>query len=270
MDHFMKKELDLLRKTAPLVHHITNYVTVNDCANITLAIGASPVMADDEGEAAAMARLASSLVINIGTLNQRTIPSMMAAGKAANEKGIPVILDPVGAGATPLRTDTARKLMETISFAVIRGNLSEILCLAGLGAHTKGVDVSMEDRAMDPEGAAKTLAEKTGAVTAVTGAVDVITDGKRRAFISNGVPLMGRVTGTGCMCSSLIGSFCGADPDHPFEAAAAAVTAMGVLGDIAMEAAGEKGTGSFRAALMDAASKLTGDELERRAKYREA
>ena len=132
--------LENVRERAPLVHHITNYVTVNDCANITLSIGASPVMADDINEVEAMTSIASSLVINIGTLNSRTVECMIKAGKKANEVGIPVILDPVGAGATPYRTKVAKTIMDNIELAVIRGNLSEIKTLYGINTKTKGVD----------------------------------------------------------------------------------------------------------------------------------
>jgi hydroxyethylthiazole kinase len=263
--------LNKVRENKPLVHHITNYVTVNDCANITLAIGASPVMADAIGEAADIAAIARAVVLNMGTLNERTIPSMIAAGKAANAKGIPVVFDPVGAGASRLRNDTAADLIREVKLSVIRGNISEIKFTAGLGSQTKGVDASDSDLAGAGGAgqAAQTLARKLGCVVVISGAVDAISDGKKTVFVENGHPMLGNLTGTGCMCSSLIGSFCGAVPDEPLAAAAAAMMCMGIAGELAYESAGQRGNGSFRAALHDAVSRIDAATLEKLARYHE-
>ena len=263
--------LDRVRKNKPLVHHITNYVTVNDCANITLAIGASPVMADALDEAADIAAIAQAVVLNMGTLNERTIPSMIAAGKAANAKGIPVVFDPVGAGASKLRNDTAAAVISAVKLAVIRGNISEIRFVAGLSSRTKGVDASDSDiaGANDAGQTAKALAQKLGCVVVISGAVDTISDGKKNALIENGHPMLGNLTGTGCMCSSLIGSFCGAAPDEPFAAAVAAMLSMGIAGELAYQNAGQLGNGSFRIALHDAISRMDTQTFEKLARCRE-
>jgi hydroxyethylthiazole kinase len=260
--------VDFLRTAVPLVHNITNYVTVNDCANALLAIGASPIMADDMEEAADITSISSALVINIGTLNQRTIASMLAAGKRANERGIPVVLDPVGAGASRLRNETVRKILEQVKIAVLRGNISEVSFVAGLDVSTKGVDASDSDAKHDAVSVAKTVAEQLGCTAAVTGAVDVISDGKRTAEIRNGHPMLGRVTGTGCMTSALVGAFAGACGDR-FTAAVAGIAAMGIAGEIAFEQAGSAGTGSFHIAVIDALSRLDGKLVERMAKIDE-
>jgi hydroxyethylthiazole kinase len=250
--------LDVLHSKKPLVHHITNYVTVNDCANIVLAIGASPIMADDLDEVEAITAIASALVLNIGTLNQRTITSMLAAGKKANELQIPVVLDPVGAGASPLRNETTRELLKQIQVSVLRGNMSEIRFVSGLAASTKGVDASeadLENTSRNGGQIAQALAQKLKCVVAITGAIDYIADGVRTASIANGHPMLSRVTGTGCMCTSLVGSFCGATSNY-FEAAVSGVACMGIAGEMAFKVAGDRGTGSFRTAIIDSISKL--------------
>ena len=255
--------LDALRAEKPLVHHITNYVTVNDCANMTLAIGASPIMADAMEEAADIARLSSALVLNIGTLNSRTAASMLAAGKAANEKGIPVVFDPVGAGASAFRNDAAAQILREVRVSVVRGNISEVRFLAGLSSNTKGVDASADDEADNAADVAQIVARALHCVVAITGAIDTIADAARVIHIRNGHPMMADVTGTGCMCTSLVGSFCGASPQH-FEATAAAVMCMGIAGELAFEAVGQKGTGSYRAALADAVSRMDKNTMEER------
>lgn len=256
--------LEKLREHRPLVHHITNYVTVNDCANAVLAIGGSPVMADDEEEAAHMAAGASALVLNLGTLNRRTIPSMLRAGKAANQHRVPVVLDPVGVGATPLRRETAGRILQEVSCAVIRGNLSEISFLLDGVSTGRGVDSGAEDGS-GAAAVARRAAAKFGCVAAVTGAVDYISDGKRTVAVHNGCPMLSRVTGTGCMTSSLTGAFCGAAEGDFFTAAAAAVACMGIAGETALAAAGQKGAGSFHIALMDALSLLDAGRFLRQA-----
>jgi hydroxyethylthiazole kinase len=242
----------------PLVHHLTNYVTVNDCANIVLALGGSPVMADDEGEVGEMVAHASALVINIGTLNERTIRSMLVAGKRANELGIPVVLDPVGAGATTLRTKTADRILKIVKLAVLRGNMSEIKALAGAAGTTRGVD-STDDSAQGWE-IALSMAQKYQCAVAITGARDVITDGTKGGFIDNGHPTLSQVTGTGCMASSLVGCFCGVTKDY-YLASCAGVMAMGLAGEKAFKNLGPLGIGSFRMNLMDAIYQLSPEDF---------
>ena len=260
-----------IRESKPLVHHITNYVTVNDCANITLAVGASPIMSDAMEEAREIAAISGALVLNIGTPNERTINSMLAAGKKANELNIPVALDPVGAGASGFRNETVSKLIEQIHFSVIRGNLSEIRYVAGLGGTTKGVDASEMDMSGDIQSGidtAKILADKLGCVIAITGAADIISDGKHTVLIENGHEMLGAVTGTGCMCTSLIGSSYAVTSDY-FLAAVSGVLYMGIAGEIAFEKVGQKGTGSFRVSIIDEISKLDADTVRRRARIYE-
>ena len=273
-----KKIIELLKDVKeknPLVHHITNYVTVNDCANITLAIGGSPVMADDIEEVSDMVSLASTLVINIGTLNSRSVESMLAAGKRANELKIPVILDPVGAGATPYRTQTAKRIINEVKLAVIRGNLSEIKILYGIEAKIKGVDACESDSADNNERAkakkmAKVLANKFNNVVAITGAVDLITDGKTLYTVENGHKIMSKVTGTGCMCTSLIGSYLGAG-DNKLIATLAGVVSMGIAGEIAYEGLDKSkdGTGTLKVKILDAIYNLSEVDIIKRSKINE-
>jgi hydroxyethylthiazole kinase len=222
-----------IRSRQPLVHHITNYVTVNDCANIVLAIGASLIMADDIDEVKSIVSISSALVLNIGTLNGRTIESMIAAGQKANELNIPVIFDPVGAGASELRNRTTEKLMEKIKISVLRGNMSEIRFVAGLESETKGVDVSASDLASGLEirrELAANTAKKFTCVTAITGEKDIISDGGRELIIENGTKMLSNVTGTGCMCSSLVGAFCSVTRDYLI-AAAGGILSVGIAGE---------------------------------------
>lgn len=256
-----------VREKSPLVHNITNYVTVNDVANIELAMGASPIMADDESEAADIASIANALVINIGTLNSRTIVSMVKAGKAANSKGIPVVFDPVGAGASALRNETTEKLLKEVKMTVIRGNVSEMSYIAGISANTKGVDVSADDLRRDKLSIAKAVSEKYGCTAAITGEVDVITDGKRSVEIHNGVAELSRVTGTGCMTTGLLGGF--AAVCEPFAAAVCAVASMGIAGELSFERNCKPGTGSFHIGLIDAISLMNGEIFTERAKINE-
>lgn len=245
----------ITREKSPLVHNMTNYVTVNDCANAVLAIGASPVMADEIDEVRDMVSIASALVINIGTLNRRTIESMLAAGKRANELNIPVIFDPVGAGATPLRTKVSQRIMSEIKLSVIRGNMSEIKCVSGLASSTKGVDAA-EDDAAEESGAdiAANLAKKLGCTVAITGAVDIISDGERVCRISNGVADMSKITGTGCMTTSMTGGYVGAC-GKAYEGAVTAIAVMGISGEISLEQS--RGTGSLRSGIIDSLSNMT-------------
>ena len=267
------KMLEAVRKNCPLIHNITNYVTVNDCANIVLACGASPIMADDREEAAEIAALCGGLNINIGTLNSRTVASMMIAGKRANELGHPVVLDPVGAGASRLRTETAMGLLKEVRFAVIRGNISEIKTLAAGSGTTKGVDADGADKVTEENldeviAFAKAFASKTGAVIAITGAIDIVADGNRAYCIRNGHPMMYSITGTGCQLSAMTAAFVTANPDHPLEAAAAAVAAMGHAGEIAYRRLTEMdGNAFYRTCIIDAIYNMTPERLEEGAKY---
>jgi hydroxyethylthiazole kinase len=227
-------------------------------------------MADAIGEAAEIASIANAVVLNMGTLNEHTIPSMIAAGKSANAKGIPVIFDPVGAGASKLRNDTAADIIEAVKLSVIRGNISEIRFIAGLQSQTKGVDASESDIAGAGSAGqtAKELAQKHGCIVVVSGAVDTISDGKKIIYVENGNPMLSRLTGTGCMCSSLIGAFCGAAPGDPLTASVAAMLCMGIAGELACKKAGQ--TGSFHAALHDAISCMEAKTMENLSKYSEA
>lgn len=248
-----------LKAKSPLIHHITNYVTVNDCANIVLAIGASPVMADDLEEVEEMVGFASALVLNIGTLNSRTIISMLAAGKCAKSRGIPIILDPVGVGATKLRTNTALKLINEVKPDIIRGNMSEIKVLAGLDVAIKGVDSLADEN--DGAKIAKKLADELKCIIAITGKTDIVSDGQHSCLINNGHKMLADVTGTGCMTTSLIGAFCGANPDK-FTATVAGITSMGLAGEMAYNSLNPKeGIGTFRTRLFDNIYNLTPEML---------
>ena len=262
-----------VRKTCPLVHNITNYVTVNDCANIVLACGASPIMADDKDEVAEITALCAALNINIGTLNSRTIDSMLLAGKTANGLGHPVVFDPVGAGASRLRTDTARRLLDEVRFTVIRGNVSEIKTLAAGSGTTKGVDADVADRVTEENldeavAFAKAFAAKTGAVVAITGAIDIVADAKTAYCIRNGHAMMSSITGTGCQLSAMTAAFVAANPEKPLEAAAAAVCAMGLAGELAhAHLAPCEGNATYRNRIIDAIYHLTPAALEKGANY---
>ncbi|MDR3553571.1 MAG: hydroxyethylthiazole kinase [Syntrophobacteraceae bacterium] len=239
--------VEQIRNIHPLVHNITNYVVMNFTANVLLALGASPVMAHAEEEVEEMVGLANALVLNIGTLSQPWIDSMARAARAARNRSIPVVLDPVGAGATRFRTETARRLLGETPPAVLRGNGSEIMALAGSKGTTKGVDSVAGSQ--DARQAAMDLAKSYGMVVAVTGAEDFVTDGSRRALIANGHGLLSRVTGTGCAVSAVTGAFCGVQKD-PFTAALGALVTFGIAGEIAAREA--PGPGSFQIRLLDA------------------
>lgn len=262
-----------VRKVCPLVHNITNYVTVNDCANMLLACGASPIMADDEEEVEEITALCAGLNINIGTLNRRTIASMLLAGKRANALGHPVVLDPVGAGASKLRTETAEQLLKELKFTVIRGNISEIKTLAYGNGTTKGVDADVADSVTDenlPEmvAFAKAFAAKTGAVIAITGAIDIVADSSRAYCIRNGHPMMASITGTGCQLSAMTAAFVAANREQALEAAAAAVAAMGYAGELAYERrSATDGNATYRNGIIDAIYNMTPETLEKGARY---
>ena len=264
----LKNALDNVRKTTPLVHSITNYVTVNDCANALLAVGASPIMSDEPADVEDITSICGGLTLNIGTLNERSIAGMFAAGERAGALGHPIVLDPVGAGASALRTATAGELLDRLPIAVIRGNMSEAKALAGGAAATRGVDVCPDDAVSEENLATSAafvcdLAARTGAIVAVTGAIDIVSDGSRAYAVRNGNPLMGRITGAGCMLSCVCAAFAVANPDAPLEAAVAAVAAMGLAGQVAQgRMGGMDGNGSFRTYVLDALYRLDGDALE--------
>ncbi|WP_232698474.1 hydroxyethylthiazole kinase [Brevibacillus daliensis] len=266
--------LDEVRSQNPLVHHITNYVTVNDCANITLAIGASPIMADDIGEAASITSISSSFVINIGTLNTRTIESMIASGKKANELNIPVIFDPVGAGVSELRNQTVAAILDQVTISVLRGNISEIGYINGSETTIKGVDASESDRQAGSQNGiaiAKNIANQLNCVVVITGETDIVTDGNRVFTINNGHSMLANVTGTGCMSASLIGAFCGATTTADYLPAAIGGTlSMGLAGEISYEKVGHTGSGSFHIGIIDAISKLDAMTMMDRADVSEA
>ncbi|WP_363322655.1 hydroxyethylthiazole kinase [uncultured Brachyspira sp.] len=264
---------DNVRRKRPLIHNITNYVTANDCANILLACGGSPIMADDADEAEEITAICGGLNINIGTLNQHTIPAMFSAGKRSNELGHPVILDPVGAGASRLRTDTALKLIRDIRFSVIRGNISEIKTLYMGCGNTKGVDADISDQIMEENldwavSFAKDFSMQTKSIIIITGATDIVADSEQAFCIRNGCPEMSAVTGTGCQLSALTAAFITANPDRILESAAAAVCAMGICGEIAYKRMSEMdGNSSYRNYIIDAMYLLTPAELKKGAKY---
>lgn len=262
----LNQYMENVRNSSPLVHHITNYVTVNDCANACLAIGASPVMADAIDEVADMVAISQALVLNIGTLNVTKVESMISSGRKANELGIPVIFDPVGCGATPFRNRMAKELMDNIHMSVIRGNISEILSLGGENVKTKGVDAGDGDQKAAVS-VAKELAKTWNAVVVISGATDIVTDGKTVIFITNGCPEMSAITGSGCMCTSLIGAFCGANKEHILEASAAAMMVMGIAGERAWLSYKAQGLGHFHMGILDELGKMNGETLEKESRY---
>jgi hydroxyethylthiazole kinase len=213
--------LQRVRSSKPLVHHITNIVTVGDCANATLFVGALPVMANSPLEVQEMVGLAQALVLNIGTLHAEQIEAMLLAGRQANKRGIPVILDPVGVGATTYRTGTALRLLEEVLIAVVKGNAGEIASLAGETAEVRGVE---SGEVADVEGPARALSSTSGAVVAVTGQRDLVVDANREQWVIGGSPRMKTFVGSGCVATSLIGCFVGASPSEPFQATIAALT----------------------------------------------
>lgn len=259
------RNLEAIRERKPLVHNITNYVVMDVTANALLALGASPVMAHAKEEMVEMASLAQALVLNIGTLSRPWIEAMLVAGETASRSGKPIVLDPVGAGATKLRTETAKRILAETKVSLIRGNASEILALADADSQTKGVDsVHSVDQATE---AARALAKELGVVLAVTGAVDLVTDGQRAVKVENGHPLMAYVTGTGCTATAMTAAFAAVD-DDPIVAAATGLAFFGLAGQIAAENC--SGPGGFRVALIDALYNITPDQLVAGARLTEA
>jgi len=253
--------LRVLRERRQLVHQITNYVVMNETANATLALGALPVMAHAREEVEEMVGLAGALVLNIGTLSPHWIEAMIAAGKGANSAGTPVVLDPVGAGATRYRTDTAKRILAEVDVAVLRGNAGEVATLVGVAAEVRGVESI--DAGDDPAQLARLAARNLGVVASVTGVVDNVSDGERALAVANGHELLASVTGTGCMSSAITGCFLAAKRDEPLEAAAEALAAFGVAAEDA--ARGAQGPGSFHVNLYDALAALDPGTLDERA-----
>jgi hydroxyethylthiazole kinase len=255
-----------LRERKPLVHQITNYVVMNETANATLALGALPVMAHAPQEVEEMVGLASALVINIGTLSEHWIEAMLIAGRAATERGIPVVLDPVGAGATAYRTDTARRILDEVAVTVLRGNAGEVATLVGADAEVRGVESIASG--LEPGELAREAGRQLGLAASVTGPVDHVSDGRRTLAVANGHPLLASVTGTGCISSALTGGFLAAKQDEPLEAAAEALAALGVAAEDAAD--GASGPGTFHARLYDALAALDPGTLDARARISES
>jgi len=261
----VSQTLDQVKAKKPLIHQLTNFVTVNDCANVTLALGASPVMTSDPAEVEEMVSFASALVLNIGTLNGQLVESMILAGRKAAAIGVPVIFDPVGVGATALRSAAAERIIREIPLAVIRGNMSEIKTLAGINEGIRGVDSTAGQE--QGEAVAQSLSKRLGCVVAITGPVDIIAQGDAVRHIENGHPLLASVTGTGCMSTALTGCCCGVA--NPFIGAIAGIAVMGVAGEIAQQSLKEnEGLGTFRVRLIDAIGNMTTQIIQKYAKIR--
>lgn len=252
--------LGKVRGANPLVHNITNVVVTNFTANGLLALGASPVMAYAAEEVADMAKIAGALVLNIGTLNSTVIESMMIAGKAANEHQVPVIFDPVGAGATAFRTETSRRILNEVQISVIRGNAAEIANVAGLGWEIKGVDAGQTDG--NTVELAILTAKKLKTVVVITGKDDVISDGETTYVVHNGHPILTKVTGTGCLLTSVIGAFAAIEKNL-IMAAVSALTFYGVAAELAAQKTEGKGPGSFQIEFLNQLSLVAGDELNK-------
>ena len=267
------KCLENVKEKTPLIHNITNYVTVNDVANALLASGGSPIMSDEPDDVADITSICGGLNINIGTLNKRSIEAMFISGKKSKELGHIVLLDPVGAGASKLRTETAVKIMEEIKPDIIRGNISEIKTLALGSGTTKGVDADAADVVTDENldsmvEFAKAFSKKSGAVIAITGAIDLVADSKKCYVIRNGSPMMSRITGTGCMLSGLTTAYAVANPDNIIEAVAASVCLMGLAGQIGvLKMSDNEGNSSLRNHIIDAIYNMDSEKLNKGAKY---
>ena len=267
------KIIENTRLKKPLIHCITNYVTANDTANLLLAAGARPVMADDIMEVEQIVANSCGLVLNIGTLNSRTVESMTAAAKVALKLGLTVVLDPVGAGASTFRTSTAKALLDLAKPSAVRANMSEIKAALGAGGGASGVDAAAADSVDDSNLDAavsflQNAAEKSGAVLAATGAIDLVCDHHKCYIIKNGVPQMSYVTGTGCMLSALLCAYVSANPENVLDAAAAAVIAMGLCGEAALKRMGpQDGNIALRNYIIDAVYNLDSDKFMKGAKY---
>ncbi len=250
-----------IRATKPLVHHITNWVTIYDCANITRTIGALPVMAHAPEEVEEMTGIASALVLNIGTLTEELMQAMYKAGMKANDKGIPVVVDAVGVGATKFRTEKFRELAQKVKLSVVKGNSAEMGIIAGVKAEVKGVEaVSVEGNLED---IAKKVASEYGCTAAITGKTDIVSDGSSVYLVNNGHQMMGSIVGTGCMAASVIGSFCAVEKDYAL-ASASALSVMGIAGELA--AAKSHGPATFKEAFFDEMYNLDDEKIIRLAR----
>lgn len=277
-NQILKSIIDLvnnMKRTKPIVECLTNRVTINDCANMLLAMGASPIMAEIECEMAEIMGVSSALVLNLGLLDEPYLAAMKAAAKAAKEQGKPIILDPVGAGASKLRDSVCAEMIELARPDIIRGNMSEIRALCGASVSSRGVDASSDDAVTESSKAkfgelVKSFAQKTGSVVCATGAIDIIAapDG-RVCYIKNGHEMLCGVTGTGCMCSAMTGAMAAAG--DPFTAAAAAVVMLGIAGEQAHEYASENesGIGTFKVKLFDYIYLMSDEDFIKRAKIEE-
>lgn len=272
----LKECFDNLRQRSPLIHCITNYVTAQKVADILLAIGASPVMADCREEVEDIEKISDGLVMNLGTLNRKRVLAMILAGKAANSRGLPVVLDPVGVGVSSYRKDTAIKLLDQLQIRAVRGNMSEIRALAavktGQNISEKGVDANPSDAVSDENLAesvafVKNFSKEAGVIVSATGKIDLISDGECTLVIRNGNPMMKRVTGAGCELSALIAAALAANPEAPLWSVAMAAALMGISGEMAYKKLlSTEGSASFGRRMVDAASLMTGEELEKAAR----
>lgn len=258
----ISQDLDSIRAKRPLVHSITNYVVMNETANATLCIGALPIMAHAVEEVEEMVSIAGALVLNIGTLERSWIDAMELAGRRANELGIPVILDPVGAGATRMRIESSRRLLQKLKISIVRGNLGEVATLAGIAAEVRGVESIAASGS--PDEIARQVASTYGCTVAITGPIDVISDGGRIATVANGDVMLSRLVGTGCMSNVAVAAFAAVQKD-PFIAALGGLTAFAIAGEIGARASGDR-PGTFSVELMDALYALDGAALESMAK----
>lgn len=251
-------DLAAIREKKPLVHSITNFVVMNETANAILCLGALPIMAHAVEEVEEMVGITSALVLNIGTLEPKWIEAMELAGKRANQLGIPVILDPVGAGATKLRTDSSKRLLENVKISIVRGNAGECATLAGIAAEVRGVESI--GASASPEEIAKKFASTYGCTVAITGAVDVVSDGSRTAKISNGDPMMGKVVGTGCISNVIVASFAAVNKDT-FTAATGALATFGIAGELTAKISGDR-PGTFHTELYNALYAISAGDIE--------
>lgn len=245
-----------VRAKSPLVHLITNYVTVNDCANVAICAGGSPIMTDEMKDVVDISKIASAVVLNMGTLNVRTVDSMLLAGKVANENGVPVIFDPVGAGASRYRNEVADRILKNVKVAVIKGNAGEIGFLSGTGGEVKGVD---SVSASNEVAAVESLARKYNCVVAMSGKIDYVSDGKTTVKLSNGHDFMGCVSGTGCMLAAVVGCYVGAN-GASVESVSSAITAFSLAGEIAGPKS--EGPGTFKQRMLDALYNLTDEQFD--------
>ncbi|MEN6355881.1 MAG: hydroxyethylthiazole kinase [Armatimonadota bacterium] len=258
----MSADLAAIREKKPLVHSITNFVVMNETANATLCIGALPIMSHAVEEVEEMVGIAGALVLNIGTLTPKWIDAMELAGKQANKLGIPVILDPVGAGATQLRTESSKRLLKKVNISIVRGNAGEVATLAGITAEVRGVESIGAEAGTDE--IAQKFASTYGCTVAITGPVDVVSDGKRAAHISNGDAMLGKVVGTGCMSNVIVASFAAVEKDA-FSAAVGGLTAFGIAGEMAAKVSGDR-PGTFHVELYNALYAINSADIESGAK----